>query len=213
VVQTILSVLLEGYECAEDLRVSPCEFAVEVPTLRALGGTMNTLRWLARRGLAEYVLLPQTRAGTGRRAQHEAYREHPEGPCFILTDRGARVVRGPCPVSASRLCGPPLGLSQEASAAALPVWDTSAGELRYLDQLVKGFRKAISNQRAVLDAFQRLGWPEELEDPLPPPEGGVIHARERLQDTVKNLNRGHHRRLLRFYGTGRGRVVGWKALA
>jgi hypothetical protein len=205
VVQKVLQVLLEGYDYARDLGVSPWEFAVEVPALLTGGCTTNTLRWLSRRGYVEYADLPASsprRKGLNRTA---TYRQHPAGPCFVLTDLG---------VDAARAAGTPrkpLAQPEGAVGPELPVWDGSAGELRYLGQLVKRFRKATSNQRAVLEAFQGEGWPEQLADPLP--NDPAVSRKCRLQDTIKNLNRDHHRQLLRFYTPEGGGGIAWKRLA
>ena len=84
----------------------------------------------------------------------------------------------------------------------MPVWDAGAGELRYRGQVVKRFRNAGSNQRCVLDAFQRLGWPRHILDPLPANRG--INSKQRLHDTIKNLNRCHESECLIFYGLDAG---------
>lgn len=204
-----LTALLEGYEYAHDLGTSPWEFAVEVSVLLKAGCMLNTLRWLARRGYAEYAVLSTADTGARGRRPSGPYRERPEGPCFILTDRGARAAqaaRAPLPADTG------AAGSQAAANPALPAWDNSTGELRFHGELVKRYRKTSSNQRAVLDAFQKAGWPERLGDPLPASEDRAVNRKHRLQDTIRNLNRAHERRRLRFYGTEGGRCVAWKPL-
>jgi hypothetical protein len=210
VVQKVLEVLREGYDYARDLSVSPWEFAVEVPVLLTCGCTTNTLRWLSRRGYVEYGDLPAPRPCRKGRNRTATYRQHPAGPCFVLTDLGAEAARAACtprtPAAGDILRSQPPG----ATGPVLPVWDGSAGELHYRGQLVKRFRKTSSNQRVVLEAFQGEGWPEQLEDPLPQDPAGS--RKHRLQDTIKNLNRDHQRQLLRFY-TREGGAIAWKRLA
>src|SRR5262249_30980765 len=51
--QTALSVLLEAYEYAQDLRLDAWDFAVELSTLRPLGLTNSDCRWLVGKGLVD----------------------------------------------------------------------------------------------------------------------------------------------------------------
>ena len=103
---------------------------------------------------------------------------------------------------------------QPEAALRIPVWDNCVGELRYLGLLIKRFRKAASNQRTVLNAFQTQGWPEWLANPLRRSESvGQANLKQRLHDTIKNLNRDHQTRAIRFHGMDYGCAVGWRALA
>ena len=90
-----------------------------------------------------------------------------------------------------------------------PVWDTSHRELRYNGRLVKRFRVPAHNQIAILDAFQEDGWPEFIDDPIPPEHG--IDPKQRLNVTIKSLNRNQFDALIRFHGNGNGLQVYWEA--
>jgi hypothetical protein len=204
-VEKALGILLEGYDYAQDLQASPWEFAVELPTLLAAGCTSNTLRWLVLRGYAEQaVRSPEGRAANGATSA--------DGTCFVLTALGASIARSGSPLSAIADSSTRIGQEHGETGPETPAWDNSTGELRFLGQLVKRFRNAASNQRALLDAFQKLGWPERIVDPLPRPGDRSVHVKQRLHDAIKNLNRGHQARCLHFHGADAGRAVGWKRL-
>ena len=85
------------------------------------------------------------------------------------------------------------------------VWDRVRRELRYGDVVVKQFKWPAENQEAVLNAFEDLGWPRHIEDPLPRhPE---ICPKRRLHDTLKCLNRKQINGLIKFRGDGTGKGV------
>jgi hypothetical protein len=206
-IQKALGVLLEGYDYARDLQASPWEFAVERTALLADGCTSNALHWLALRGYVE-----QARVAARKPRRARADRAAPDGALLVLTDEGAAVARAADPLTPSLavLAAPsPRGRAAERE---LPVWDTVRGELHFAGRLVRRFRNTASQQRAVLDAFQQEGWPERLPDPLARPAGLCVNRKQRLHDVIKNLNRRHGARRLRFYGTDCGRAVGWRRL-
>jgi hypothetical protein len=89
-----------------------------------------------------------------------------------------------------------------------PEWEPALGELRYRGQVVKQFHRSAPNQECILNAFQELGWPERVDDPLPKERGAG--GLERLRETVKSLNRGQH--VLHFRVEPDGRGVRWIAL-
>jgi hypothetical protein len=57
-------------------------------------------------------------------------------------------------------------------------------------------------------ALEEEGWPPRIDDPLP--MVAELDAKQRLHDTIKNLNRHQHRRCLRFFGDGTGQGVCWE---
>ena len=64
------------------------------------------------------------------------------------------------------------------------------------------------NQELVLTVFQEEGWPKEIDDPLVPIGGR--QSKERLHDTIKNLNRSQKIRLIQFRGNGTGEGIVWQ---
>jgi hypothetical protein len=90
-----------------------------------------------------------------------------------------------------------------------PVWDNAHRELRYNGQVVKRYRVPAANQQAILEAFQEDGWPEFIDDPIPP--DGEQDPKRRLNVTIKSLNRNQLAPLLRFHGNGNGLQIHWEA--
>jgi hypothetical protein len=98
-----------------------------------------------------------------------------------------------------------------AATQDIPVWDKDLRVLAVRGVVVKQFRVPASNQELILDAFQELGWPPHIDDPLPPhPEQD---SKQRLHDTIDRLNRSQGNRLIRFRGNGNGTGILWELIA
>jgi hypothetical protein len=67
-----------------------------------------------------------------------------------------------------------------------PIWNGLLRELRFEGKLAKRFRQPAPLQARILQEFEEFGWPEVIEDPLPPDTDH--EPKERLHDTIKNLN-------------------------
>jgi hypothetical protein len=211
-VSRALATLLEGYTYAADLRAPAWDFAIELETLVKAGANLNALGWLVRRGYAEYRLPTRNTVPASRGPDGVVGVAFPKGTCFALTEAGVQVAR--MSVLSAPVPLPPPQAEPQTDAAQereeMPEWDAGAGELRYRGRVVKRFRNAGSNQRRILDAFQCLGWPRHIADPLPANRG--TNSKQRLHDTIKNLNRCHESTCLTFYGLDAGHAVGWRAL-
>jgi hypothetical protein len=90
-----------------------------------------------------------------------------------------------------------------------PIWDPDRRELTYCGRLVKSYRVPSPNQELILSVFEEEGWPEFVDDPLPPVD--ELEPHRRLQATVKSLNRKQVNKLIRFRGNG-GMKVFWKVM-
>jgi hypothetical protein len=117
-------------------------------------------------------------------------------------------------VLASRAGGP---AQQPAPAGptpclSVPYWDAATRRLWLGARVLKEFRQPAPNQTAILGAFQEDGWAAgHIDDPLPPAHGeGPEEVKRRLQETVKNLNRGLPPDSIRFRGDGSGEGVRWE---
>ncbi|MCA9075835.1 MAG: hypothetical protein KDA93_12430 [Planctomycetaceae bacterium] len=64
------------------------------------------------------------------------------------------------------------------------------------------------NQEVVLCAFEEDGWPERVDDPLPPQPDQ--DSKRRLADTIKCLNRKQVNKLIHFRGDGTGQGIVWE---
>jgi len=134
--------------------------------------------------------------------------------CLTLTLLGLARVQdylGPQP-SAEH----PLEILSRLVAALLrmaewPLWKESDRELWWHGTLLKQFRHDAAYQRCVLAAFQAAGWPSRIDDPLP--RRRDCNRKQHLRETIKSLNRGLHRRALRFRSDGAASGVRWEAIA
>ena len=202
VVRKALELLLCSHEYAEDLHSSRWDFSVDVAILAQAGCTPNDLRWLTEKGYAEYAGA-RTPSRRGRRLSRKNGGSRPETG-LLLTEHGvsvARLLRAAGERASLILGADPCPQGAEASPRF-----RGNGELLFRGEMVKRFGKAVSDPRALVDAFQASGWLQEMEDPLPARPNG--NAKKRLQRAVDNLNRGLNGGL-RFYRTEAGRAVGW----
>jgi hypothetical protein len=204
-----LTRLLRAADYAEDVHVDIWQFSIEWNLLRAVGLERADVRWLVARGYVELrreVSVPA--------AFRRTFLE-PEAPClcrdtaFILTASGlslARSLGDRSRVSDSDQDSNAIRpVSQERQdRPSDPSWDRDRRELRYREKIVKAFRVPAPNQELILEAFQEEGWPEFINDPLPPAPDQDPHPR--LQATIKSLNRRQSNNLIRFRGNGGERV-------
>jgi hypothetical protein len=95
-------------------------------------------------------------------------------------------------------------------ASEKPQWNYELRQLTLRSKLVKRFRQPSTCQEIILVAFQELGWPPSMDDPLP--QKREMDPKRRLRDTVQALNRYQVNRLLRFRLNGEGTGILWEAL-
>jgi hypothetical protein len=95
------------------------------------------------------------------------------------------------------------------AAGEPPRWDAAAGQLRWRGLPLKSVRHDATNQRLVLDAFQRQGWPQHIDNPFPPGQG--LKRKQRLRNAVRALNGRHRLARLRFHSDKEG-GISWEAI-
>jgi hypothetical protein len=222
--QAVLSVLLEAYEYALDLRLDAWDFAVEISTLRPLGMTNSDCRWLVGKGLVE-AGFELTLSGDERRSFRQCTNlKLSKRTCLVLTSAGVVAAGGQAPVDSllervssvvethERPNHRPVSFPEIIAAAGLsepkPTWDRDRQQLRLGNVIVKQFKVPAANQEAILAAFQEEDWPVRIDDPLPPK--AEQDPKRRLHDTINSLNRNQKRPLLRFVGDGSGQGVRWE---
>ena len=203
--QRALYLLLEGYECAWDLRASAWSFATELSDLLAEGCSQVLLRWLMRKGYMKARLFEQSRS-RGRDLSAISHDAFPSGTRFVATKTGAVVARRSLRLSSGKITG------RGRCSFYRPAWINSRGELRFRDQPVAYLCYEESYQRTLVDTFHQRRWPKRLQDPLPQADESPVNVKQRLRNTVKNLNRHLKGSGLRFYVTGAGRFIGWKGV-
>ncbi len=208
--QSGLALLLTAGEAAKELRREIWDFAVEIHNLRSAGLTSNNLRWLVCKGYAEHAL-ETTRPKSPRRTfQATGNLMLCERSCFVLTPAGVALARGEGPAprngGAPEQAPPP---AERRAPAKVPRWDAACRELRWGTKVVKRFRVPALNQELILAAFEEECWPPHLDDPLP--NNDNTDPKQRLQDTIKRLNRNQVNRLILFRGDGSGTGILWEA--
>src|SRR5262249_22047958 len=188
--QPSLTLLLNAFEYAQELRCPAWDFAVEIEDLRAIGLTNSDLRWLVCKGLVEHAVETQA-SGRKRSFRAAGQLRLCENTCVVLTAAGAMFARSLCP---GRLNGSPPREKlvvrpgeKVVVRPGVPYWDGNLRELRLGPRLVKKFRQPAPNQEMILASFEEEGWPARIDDPLPPQAGEG--AKRRPHATTQNLNR------------------------
>ncbi len=224
-------ILLEAFDYAIDTGDDCWDFAVQIRELQAAGLNESDLRWLVRKGLVLHSREVTLLGDNGRKFQPIGNLTFVRRTCFVLSALGAEQARRleselksaeKLDLSASQLhTVSPDRLSvfsaslQPAAAQRVPEatcihWDAENRKLDVRGIVVKRFKWQAPNQEIVLSAFQEEGWPERIDDPLPPqPEQD---SKRRLSDTIKCLNRKQINSLIHFHGDGTGEGIFWELL-
>jgi hypothetical protein len=202
-VRALLTLLRGAYSCALLLCRPPVEFSVDLATVLSTGVAESRLLVLIEAGVIG--LLRQNRAGPARRGSRRSARSV-LGPrsAFVLTAAGESLLEELQAASASAPDAPPRPPARKTG----PTWNPVRKELWFQGSLVKRFRrKDAANQFLILESFEELGWPEWIDDPLPHVPG--IAAEQRLQETVKSLNRRQLHPALHFNVSSLRQGVRW----
>lgn len=93
--------------------------------------------------------------------------------------------------------------------AVKPRWDGESRELWLGDVLVKRFKRVPTAQAIILSTFEEEGWPPRILDPLPP-NGARRKARQRLRESIANLNEHLVNAVVHFESDGSGEGVRWR---
>jgi hypothetical protein len=210
--KTALAALLEASDYAADTNCDRWDFAVPIRGLRKLGLSEADLRWLVRKGYVEHAREVTVPGDDGREFRPTGNLTFTRRTCFVLTETGMANARAESERPA--VATPPgdgRGIARKkGETAPKPTicWDAESRKLHVNGCLVKRFKWPALNQEIVLNAFQEEGWPERIDDPLPPQPGQ--DSKRRLSDTIKCLNRKQTNPLIHFHGDGTGEGVFWE---
>ena len=205
-----LAALLEAFDYAEDTGSDCWDFAVAIRRLRELGLSETDLRWLVKRRFVEHAREVTVQGDDGRQFRPTGNLTFTRRTCFVLTEIGVLRARSiaDCRRPTSNVVQ--IDASENGRIVMDPTvdWHADARKLCVNGQIVKRFKWPAANQEAVLNAFQEEGWPERIDDPLPPqPEQD---PKRRLADTIKCLNRKQVNQLIHFHGDGTGEGIFWE---
>ncbi|MFZ1936462.1 MAG: hypothetical protein WCB27_20880 [Thermoguttaceae bacterium] len=213
-VRRAFSQLIEVHELARASGRKDSDFAAEITSLTELGISGSVLRWLVCRGYAKCLREVTQPGDKERRFEPADNLSLNSQSCFVLSRKGMLFARavlafGNAGAEAAQANGNNGDSARQGNGLA-PSWDAKRRELRLFRKLLKRFRVPAPNQEAILAAFQEEGWPNCIDDPLPPK--GDLSPQRRLHDTIKALNRKHRQKppLIHFLGNGTGKNVVWE---
>jgi hypothetical protein len=183
-----LAILLDAFNAAGEGDSHLWDYAIEIAELRAAGVPAAALRVLVKKGYVQHAVEKRQGVGKPRRFGKVGRLRFADKSCFVLTDAGAAAAR--------RLGG------------EVPFYDRDQRELWARGQLVKRYRQRAPDQETILLAFQELGWPRRIDDPLTRHPGK--DSTERLGGVVARLNHHQKKPLIRFERDGTGEGIIWR---
>lgn len=191
-----LEALSTAARLAMDAGRQEVDFALELQALGQVGVDFSVLRWLIAKGLVEHLEDTSQPGGQQRSLKRVKNLSFRPGACFVITEKGRNVLEK-------------LPFTATVQVVQKPRWDKDRRELWLGDALVKAFRVPAPNQEAVLAAFEELGWPARIDDPLPNrgADGDI-----RLRETIKALNKSQGPGAIQFRADGTGQGLVWEVL-
>jgi len=201
---------MQAFEYAQDVDRNRWEFAIGFDELQRVGLTTADCRWMVCKGWSELAKELTPHPGLPRRFRHDVGLAISQRSCFVLTDTGVQMTRqmNHSKTNAVRLVDEHV--VSEPLVTLRPHWDRDRHELRVGTRLVKQYKLPSPNQERILMAMEEESWPVRIDDPLPPSK--KLDSKQRLHDTIKNLNRNQKQRLIRFMGDGTGQGVRWELI-
>ncbi len=106
----------------------------------------------------------------------------------------ARLIGGNSPVTL-------IDAAPESLSNVKPEWDDDASELRWNSRLVCRYTAPAKNQRDIIEAFAKAGWPRRIDDPFKNPM--------KLNKTIADLNKKLQPGIIRFRSDGTGEGIIW----
>lgn len=88
-----------------------------------------------------------------------------------------------------------------------PHYDRKHRVLRWGNLEIMRFGRYASALEPIIEKLEEDGWPERIDDPLPPKAKG---NKKRLRDAVDHLNERQTVQLIEFHMDGTGKGVRWQ---
>jgi hypothetical protein len=195
----VQAVLVLMYARARAAAIRECaveEMALEPQFLHDKGVTDVQLGALIGAGYVETRAKPGGPEGRSPAAPPEGGPPGPAGACVVLTPAGM--------VLAAGLLGTAPGPRET------PRYDRFKRAFSFQGVVVKQFKRKAPNQETILLAFEEQGWPEEIDNPLPPDE--FTAPAVQLHDTLKSLTNDQDPCTLGFLMTSGGTRVRWQVI-
>jgi hypothetical protein len=199
--ETALEELRTAWNAAQSCELDPWEFAVGIGALFRAGVTETELRYLLAKGLAERANEATRPNDTTRRFRSVKSLALDTSACFVITDEGRRLSARDSNEHATKRS------DLRCESLLKPFWEAKRRELWLGDVLVKRFTRPARLQELVLAAFQELGWPQFIDDPLPRKSG--ISPQARRYDVAKNLCRAQKPLQIKFLADRHRQAIHW----
>ena len=190
--------LRDAHEVAASHKKTCWELAVEVDELYRKGFSVNEIR----QGLLNKHCEMRVEI-TGCESDQRVFEPVnslfvPRNACLVVTQAGINYLDA---------CAEELDSANGCST--VPVWKPDQRSLFFDGVLIKRYRCPARNQEIVLSAFQEDGWVARIDDPLP--TKNEVDRKQRLQDTIKGLNRNRKSETLTFTGDGTASGIIWSS--
>jgi len=214
--QSGFAILLEAADAAHDATPERWDFAVELPVVVTAGLSHTHLRWLILKGYALHGIERPAR-GKARRSVHRVkLLRFRRASCFILTDAGMKLARSVCKaLTRPTSLIPAIGGTQLPATAGphpeIPQWNADSRKLLFHGKVVLLLKRAAPNLRAILDAFEAIGWARIATVTLV--RDGDSNPKTRLHNAINALNRHQRVPRIHFCGDGSGFGVEWHPIA
>jgi len=99
-----------------------------------------------------------------------------------------------------------------APAALKPKWDATTRCLSVGDIVVREYKRKAPNQIAILEAFEKAGWPARIDTPLCEDGNKGKYKDPKLNYTIRDLKRRINPKLLNFEADGTGTGIRYRLL-
>jgi hypothetical protein len=207
-----LQLINEGARFASDCKKSVWQFATELHELINRGISRSLIRWLVCKDLVEHRFESPVSKVANRQFFEAPDLVFDERSCFVLSAKGhdslVQLLRNyQSMISQTENRGDLHPLNSTSNPNEKPIWCPNTRVLKVAGKIVKHFKWPAPNQEKLIAAFAELGWPNQIDDPLP--QNNVCPKR-RLHDTIKCLNRKQIHGLIKFRGDGTGRAARWE---
>ena len=216
-----LQLLLRARVYAVDAKMGVWEFALEIEEFYKFGLDVSDLRWMVAKGLVKHAVEVSACGDPQRSFESRNGLKFERNSCFVISDSGIEessaiqnqipLFHRPNPTAMNRCTwGEESRSTSSPDLHPVPTWDSVSRELHYGRYLVKRFRVPAQNQELSLEVFEEEGWPECIDDPIPPKQN--IDSKTRLHDAINRLNGSQINPAIRFFGSGNGKGIGWRPI-